>query len=94
MGDFPKGLLFVPFIFKLVFTNVWVVLWVLSSIIGNVCWLGALSRFQLSTAFPYFSGLTFVMVAAISFLWFREPVAISKIAGIGIIFLGIMITVK
>jgi multidrug transporter EmrE-like cation transporter len=68
--------------------------WVLSSLtagfVAFLCWVGALSKFQLSYAYPFMS-LSFVLVLFLSGLFFREPVTMVKIFGICLIVLGIVL---
>jgi len=89
--DFPQGLQIAPFVFKLIFTNVWIMTCVVSTICASLCWIGAVSKFQLSMAFPYFSGLTFVVVTGVSIFLFSDVVSWYKIAGIVMILAGILV---
>lgn len=68
--------------------------WVLSSFsatfLAAMCWMAAISKFDLSHAYP-FTGLTFVLVLLFSGLLFNEPVTMPKIIGIAFIITGIAI---
>ncbi len=91
ISDFPRGLQIAPFVFKLIFTNVWIMGCVVSTVCASLCWIGAVEKFQLSVAFPYFSGLTFVVVTIISVWLFSDVVSLYKIIGIILILAGIVL---
>lgn len=91
MSDIPQGLKIAPFVIKLVFTNTWIMGCVLSTLCASFCWIGAISKFQLSVAFPYFSGLAFVVMTGMSVLLFGDPLSWYKIVGILLILFGILI---
>ena len=68
--------------------------WVASALFGlflaALAWMAALTRLDLSHAYP-FTSLAFVLVLAASALFFHEPVTGPKIAGIALICIGIAI---
>jgi len=55
-----------------------------------VVWILALSRVQVSIAYPMLS-LGYVAVAFITWWLFNEPLTATKLAGIGVIILGVVI---
>ena len=77
------------FMLKLLFNP-----WILSSLTGAflafLCWVGAMTKFELSYAYP-FTSLSFVLVLVMSTLFFRESVSISKVLGIAFILAGIFL---
>lgn len=91
ISDIPQGLKIAPFVIKLIFTNIWIMGCVVSSLCAIFCWVGAVSKFQLSIAFPYFSGLTFVVVTGMSVFLFNDSLSFHKIAGIVLIIAGIFV---
>lgn len=58
--------------------------------ISVVVWVLALSRVQVSIAYPMLS-LGYVAVAFITWWLFNEPLTASKLGGIGVIILGVII---
>ena len=68
----------------------WVLSVYLSILISGVCWMAALSRLQLSHAYPFISG-SFVLVLILSGVFFQEPINVSRVAGVILILLGIVI---
>jgi len=74
-------LLFDPFIFS----------GFASAFVASLFWMAALSKFELSFAYPFMS-LSFVLVFGISVLLFNDAVTMSKIVGLVFIVLGIFIS--
>ena len=68
--------------------------WVLSSIVAGffafLCWMAALTKFDLSYAYPFMS-LSFLLVLVLSAAFFHEPLTVSKVVGVGFIVAGIII---
>ncbi len=57
----------------------------------SVCvWLAALSKAPVSTAYPMLS-LGYVVVAAVSVLWLGEVLSPTKVAGIALICVGVVL---
>jgi drug/metabolite transporter (DMT)-like permease len=89
-GETPDGLALIPYFFKLVLTSGWLVTCVLSAFLAAVCWMGAVSKFPLSYAFPFLS-LNFALVAGLSMLFMGEPVSGGKVLGVALICLGVIV---
>lgn len=68
--------------------------WVLSGIVAGffafLCWMAAMTKFDLSYAYPFMS-LSFLLVLVLSVALFHEPLTISKVVGVGFIVAGIII---
>lgn len=88
----PESLL-MKFIFltKMVFTNFWVFSGIASAFLASLCWMVAMTKFDLSFAYP-FTGLNFVLILICSYLLFGEPLSLAKISGALLICLGIFIS--
>jgi multidrug transporter EmrE-like cation transporter len=78
------------FIAKL-FLDPWVLSCFVSAFIASLCWMIAMSRLQLSYAYPFMS-LSFVSVLLLSAVFFHEPITLNKVIGLGFIIGGIVIT--
>ena len=70
--------------------NPWIVSALAASLLAAVAWMAAMTRLELSHAYP-FTSLAFVLVTVASAYLFHEPVTVPKIAGIALICLGIVI---
>lgn len=68
----------------------WVITAVAATFLSGLCWMAALTRFQLSYAFP-FMALNFVLVAIASAVLFGEPLTPSKIGGNLLIVAGVFL---
>jgi len=65
----------------------------LSAFVASLCWMAAMTKFELSYAYP-FMGLTFVLVFVASVFLFAESVTVYKVLGLALIVLGIVIASK
>jgi multidrug transporter EmrE-like cation transporter len=71
--------------------NPWIISSLLAAFLASVFWMAAMTKLQLSHAYP-FMGLTFVIVLLASGFFFQEPVTPLKIAGVSLIFLGLVLS--
>ncbi len=79
----------VVFLFHLVL-NPWIISAFLAAFLASVFWMAAMTKLQLSHAYPFMS-LAFVLVLMASGIFFHEPITPLKIAGIGLVVLGIIV---
>jgi len=84
--SFPQGALF---LLRLVF-NPWIIGGLFAGFLAFLCWVTALTKFELSYAYPFMS-LAFVLVLFSSALLFHEAVTMPKMFGILLIMAGIII---
>jgi multidrug transporter EmrE-like cation transporter len=90
LGELPKALLgkliflvkaiFDPYIFSSFF----------AAFIASLTWMAALSKFDLSFAYPFMS-MAFVVVLIASYFMLNEPLNFNKIAGMLFIVMGLII---
>lgn len=78
---FLAKLLFDPYIFSGFF----------SGFIASFFWMAAMTKFELSYAYPFMSG-AFVLVFIFSVFIFNEPVTWQKVLGLTLIVAGIIVT--
>jgi multidrug transporter EmrE-like cation transporter len=90
-GPFPtSGAQRAAFLLRLVL-NPWVLSAVCGGFLAMQCWMVALTKFELSYAYPFMS-LAFVLVLILSAALFREAVTAPKLIGITLIMAGIIIS--
>jgi len=90
-GTFPSAFNEkILFIAKL-FLDPWILSCFAGAFIASLCWMLAMSRLQLSYAYP-FTSLSFVLVLVLSSVFFQEPITAAKILGLAFIICGIVIT--
>jgi len=77
------------FLLKL-FLNAWVISAFMAAILASVSWMAAMTKLQLSHAYPLMSA-TFVLVLILSSLVFHEPLTWPKLIGLGFIVVGIIV---
>ncbi|GAB6175191.1 EamA family transporter [Desulfobaculum senezii] len=69
----------------------WVFSGLFAAFVGALFWLAALTRFDLSFAYPFMS-LSFVFVLALSGVVLGESVNVYKVVGVALIVLGIVVS--
>lgn len=79
----------VVFLFTLIL-NPWILSGMLAGFFALVCWLAAMTKFELSYAYPFMS-LAFVFVLVLSAILFHEPVTLAKVLGVLLIIAGIIV---
>lgn len=70
--------------------NAWVISAFAAAFAASLCWIAALSKLPLSTAYPI-TALSFPLIGALSFLIFGEAISGAKVAGTVLICLGIVV---
>ena len=61
------------------------------SLLVTLFWIAAMTRFDLSYAYPFVS-LSFVLVFLLSIWLFQEPATVYKVVGLLLIVSGILVT--
>jgi multidrug transporter EmrE-like cation transporter len=84
--DFPAKLYFLIGLLG----NPWIITGFVSAFAASLAWMGAMTKFELSHAYPFMS-LNFVLVLLLAGLLFHEPVSTAKILGVGMIVLGVVV---
>lgn len=77
------------FLLRLLF-NPWIISGFFAAFIAALCWMAAMTKFDISYAYPFMS-LSFILVFIISVFLFSEPITIQKSIGMGLIILGIIV---
>ena len=70
----------------------WVLFAILATFISGVCWIIAMTRLELSYAYPYVAA-PFIIVPLMAILLFGESITIGKIGGGILIIAGITLVV-
>lgn len=70
--------------------NPWVISCVGCAFLAFLCWLAAMTKFDLSYAYPFMS-LSFFLVLILSALFFHEPITAAKLFGVMFVIIGIII---
>lgn len=71
----------------------WVMSAIAASFLAGISWMLAMSRFELSYAFP-FMGLNFVLILFASVILFGEALTISKLIGTLLVMAGIVVLAR
>lgn len=90
VGEFPSGAGIVPFYVRFILTRPLVLSGFVCAVLASISWIGALSKFELSYAYPFMS-LNFVFVVVLSVLLFKEHMNVHKALGLAVICVGVII---
>jgi drug/metabolite transporter (DMT)-like permease len=71
----------------------WVWVAIVATFLAGVAWMLALTRFELTYAFP-FTGVTFALILLAGAFLFGEHVGIARIAGTLLVLAGLIIVVR
>lgn len=70
--------------------NPWIISALAAAFLAAVCWIGAMTKLELSQAYPYMA-LNFILVTLLAAWLFAEPITWPKLAGLGLIVLGLVV---
>ncbi len=73
--------------------NPWIVAAFAAAFLASVSWMGAMTKFQLSHAYP-FMALNFVIVLLLSAWLFNEPLSVTRMAGVALICVGTIVAAQ
>jgi multidrug transporter EmrE-like cation transporter len=90
LGALPSGLDLIWCLLRFIVTRPLVISGFASAFLASMAWMAAISKFDLSYAYPFMS-LNFVIVVLSSFLIFGESVNLYKIGGLALICIGVFI---
>lgn len=71
----------------------WVISGVVATFLAGVSWMLAMTKFEISYAFPFIS-LNYIFVLAAGFFLFNEPINLTKLVGGGLVVLGLIVIAK
>ena len=83
----------IPFI-KSILTNYYLIFWVLFGGISAFLWLLAVSKINLSIAFPIAQAGSIILIVVLSYLFFSEAVTLYQCLGMLLIIVGIFLVGK
>jgi multidrug transporter EmrE-like cation transporter len=75
------------------FLNPWVLSSILATLLAGVSWMLAMSRFEISYAYPWI-GLNFVLMLLFGVLLFGESISITKVIGTLLVITGIFVIAR
>ncbi len=73
--------------------NPWVISGILATFCAGVSWMLAMTRFEISYAYPFIS-LNYILVIGASILFFNEAITLPKIAGTLLVIIGVIVISK
>lgn len=88
-GDLAGKLGFVGYLFL----NPWVFSSILATLLAGISWMLAMSRFDISYAYPWI-GLNFVLMLLLGVLLFGESMSVAKLIGTLLVVVGIVVIAR
>jgi drug/metabolite transporter (DMT)-like permease len=73
--------------------NPWIISAFAAAFLASVCWMGAMTKFQLSHAYPFMS-LNFVIVLLLSGWLLHEPMSAARLIGVALICIGTVVAAQ
>ena len=92
-GPLPEGLSEKAFFVGALLVKPWVLTAIVATFFAGVSWMLAMTRFEVSYAFPFVS-LNYVAVLLASILLFHESFGAAKLVGTGLIIAGIFVIAR
>ena len=89
-GDFPEAPADKLWFLARLLVNPWVISALAAAFLAALSWMAALTRLELSHAYPIMS-LSFVLVVLASAWLLHEPLTVAKVAGVVLICAGVAI---
>lgn len=81
------------FFIRIILTDFWIFSGFFSAFLAALFWMMALSKLDLSFAYP-FMALNFIFVFMFSIFLFKEPLSFYKILGLILIVIGVIVSSK
>jgi drug/metabolite transporter (DMT)-like permease len=73
--------------------NPWVLSGIVATFFAGVSWMLALTKFQLSYAYP-FTSLVYMLVLASGVVFFRDSMSAGRLAGTAVVMLGVVMIAR
>ena len=70
--------------------NPWILSGMAAAFVAMLCWLSAMTKFELSYAYPFMS-LAFILVLVLSVVFFHEAVTMPKVVGMALVIVGLIV---
>ena len=70
--------------------NPWIISAVAAGFLALLCWMAAMTKFELSYAYPFMS-LAFVLVLILSSVLFHEAMTLPRVLGVMLVVTGIIV---
>jgi multidrug transporter EmrE-like cation transporter len=89
-GPGPEGFPEKLYFLVALLANPWVISAFVAAFAASLAWMGAMTKFELSHAYPFMS-LNFVLVLVLAALLFHEPLSAPRVLGVALIVLGVVV---
>lgn len=90
VGDIPPDVIGKVYFFSHILLNPWVISGITGGFFALICWIAAMTKFELSYAYPFMS-LAFALILLFSNIFFNESLSSQKVIGVTMITLGVIV---
>lgn len=73
--------------------NPWVISGIVATFLAGVSWMLAMTRFEISYAYPFVS-LNYIIVLIASILLFNESISLAKVVGTALVIAGVIVIAR
>ena len=73
--------------------NPWIIAAFAAAFLASIAWMGAMTKFELSHAYPFMS-LNFVIVLLLGAWLFHEPMSATRLLGVALICAGTIVAAR
>lgn len=92
-GPLPTGFTATVWYISALLLNPWVISSILATFLAGVSWMLAMTKFEISYAYPFVS-LNYILVLIAGFVLFNEVISLPKLVGTALVILGIIVIAK
>ncbi len=89
-GALPGGFLEKVYFLVGLIRNPWILGGIVAGFLAFLCWMAAMTKFELSYAYPFMS-LSFLFVLILSVALFHEALTLPKVVGVVLVIAGIIV---
>ena len=93
LTDVPSGIGAVPYFIEQILRKPLLLSGFISAFAASLCWMAALTRFDLNYAYPFMS-LNFVLVAGLSYYFFNDEMSLVMVLGLALICGGVILVAR
>ena len=92
-GDLPEDFTGKVYFIGNLFLNPWILSSIFATLFAGISWMLAMTRFEISYAYPWVS-LNFIFMLALGVLLFNESLSTAKLLGTFLIIVGIVVIAR
>ncbi len=92
-GSLPENIMGKLSFLGALLINPWVLSGIVATFLAGISWMLAMTRFEISYAFPFVS-LNYIFILAAGFMFFHETFSLTKAIGSALVVLGVLVIAR